>query len=193
MRRGLKIIAWFLAISVAMASGSFGTEVDFQNAAFMPTGQETSVPIGAFQFCRRYAAECAAPTVTATHADLSEGTWAQLQLANNQMNLAIRPVSDLDQYGAAEYWTYPAQSGDCEDYVLAKRRLLLESGWPASALMVAVVRRADGEGHAVLVVRTDRGDLVLDNLRSEISIWSDTPYDYVKRQTASLARWVSVH
>lgn len=192
MRRGLALFTWFLAISMATVGGGLGIEVDFQNPAFMPAGQETSVPIGAFQFCRRNAADCMTPTVNVTHADLSESTWAQLQLANSELNLAIRPVSDLDQYGAAEYWTYPTQSGDCEDYVLAKRRTLLEEGWPASALMVAVVRRADGEGHAVLVVRTDRGDLVLDNLRSEISLWSETPYEYVKRQSASLASWVSV-
>lgn len=192
MRCGFALFAWFLAITVATIGYGLGTEVDFQNPAFMPAGQKTSVPIGAFQFCRRYVADCATPTEMISHADLNERTWAQLQLANNQENLAIQPVSDLDQYGAAEFWTYPLQSGDCEDYVLAKRRALLEDGWPASALIIAVVRRADGEGHAVLVVRTDRGDLVLDNLRSEISLWSETPYEYVKRQSANLISWVSV-
>jgi predicted transglutaminase-like cysteine proteinase len=187
----LKAITCAIALWIGSVSVSFGTEVDFDNRAFMPAGQTTSVPVGAFQFCRRHSAECTTAGATASHADLSEDSWAQLQQTNNAFNLTIRPVTDLVQYGAEEHWTYPDQSGDCEDYVLAKRRELLSEGWPASTLMVAVVRRPDGEGHAVLVVRTDRGDLVLDNLRSEISLWVDTPYEYVK-QSASLASWVSV-
>jgi predicted transglutaminase-like cysteine proteinase len=191
MRRALRAITCAIALWVGGVSVSFGTEVDFRNRAFMPAGPATSVPVGAFQFCRRHSAECATAETTASHADLSEESWAQLQRTNSEFNLTIKPVTDVEQYGAAEYWTYPGQSGDCEDYVLAKRRVLLAEGWPASALMVAVVRRPDGEGHAVLVVRTDRGDLVLDNLRSDISLWMDTPYVYVK-QSASLASWMSV-
>jgi predicted transglutaminase-like cysteine proteinase len=83
--------------------------------------------------------------------------------------------------------------GDCEDYVLLKRKLLAQAGWPLSALLITVVRKADGEGHAVLTVRTDRGDLILDNLAADIKVWNETPYLFVKRQSEqNTGRWVSI-
>lgn len=192
MRHTFGVIALLAGICAANVNTCLGTELDLRNPAFMPPGEETTIPVGAYAFCKTYAGECRAVTNTETHADLTEGTWMQLLVTNNDLNRAIQPITDLDQYGQTEYWTYPVKSGDCEDYVLAKRRTLMEAGWPTGALMVAVVRQRNGEGHAVLVVRTDRGDLVLDNLRPEISLWSDTPYVFVKRQSETLARWVSV-
>ena len=64
--------------------------------------------------------------------------------------------------------TVNAKSGDCEDYVLAKRQALIAKGFPPSALRVAYVKTAAGEGHALLVVRTNDGDYVLDNLTTSI-------------------------
>jgi hypothetical protein len=50
-------------------------------------------------------------------------------------------------------WSYPDDGyGDCEDYVLLKRRMLTQSGWPREALLVTVVRNEKDEGHAVLTV-----------------------------------------
>ena len=77
----------------------------------------------------------------------------------------------------------PSGKGDCEDYVLLKRRLLAARGFPESTLLITVVRDENNEGHAVLTVRTDRGDLVLDNKRREVMRWADTPYTFVKRQS----------
>jgi predicted transglutaminase-like cysteine proteinase len=93
-------------------------------------------------------------------------------------------VTDLELYGKVEYWNYPTSGkGDCEDYVLLKRRMLIERGWPESTLLITVVRDENGEGHAVLTARTDAGDLVLDNKRQDIVRWTDTPYIYVKQQS----------
>lgn len=51
----------------------------------------------------------------------------------------------------------------------------------------------NGEGHAVLTVRTDRGDYVLDNLEPQIKPWNETSYDYLKRQsTHYTGAWVSI-
>src|SRR5690606_23222094 len=112
---------------------------------------------------------------------------------NNAMNSAIVPITDLDYYQVGELWTYPDGYGDCEDFVLAKRRLLIEQGWDPSTLLIAVVRQSNGDGHAVLMVRTDRGDLVLDNLDSMIRVWSDTPYQFIKRQSqANPGEWVLI-
>ena len=82
-----------------------------------------------------------------------------------------------------EYWTIPTTRGDCEDYALLKRKRLMELGWPASALLMTVVRDDRGEGHALLTARTVQGDFILDNKVDEIKIWYKTPYEFIMRQS----------
>jgi predicted transglutaminase-like cysteine proteinase len=83
-----------------------------------------------------------------------------------------------------ERWNYPDDGyGDCEDYVLLKRRMLMQAGWPRQALLITVVRDKRGDGHAVLTVKTDKGEFILDNQNEEILLWSDTGYRFVKRQS----------
>ncbi|MGD0025174.1 MAG: transglutaminase-like cysteine peptidase, partial [Xanthobacteraceae bacterium] len=83
--------------------------------------------------------------------------------------------------------------GDCEDYVLLKRRMLMQAGWPREALLITVVRDLHGDGHAILTVKTDKGEFILDNQRDEILLWSDTGYRFVKRQSQSDPNvWVSL-
>ena len=93
-----------------------------------------------------------------------------------------------------ERWSYPDDGyGDCEDYVLLKRRMLIMSGWPREALLVTVVRDKKDEGHAVLTVTTDKGDYILDNQNKDILLWSKTGYRFVKRQSQSNSNvWVSL-
>jgi predicted transglutaminase-like cysteine proteinase len=100
----------------------------------------------------------------------------------------------MSQYAVIENWTYPLSGkGDCEDYVLLKMSKLMERGWPQSVLLITVVRDEHGEGHAVLTVRTNRGDLILDNKHSRILAWKDTPYQFIKRQSAENPRqWESL-
>ena len=84
-------------------------------------------------------------------------------------------------------------TGDCEDYVLLKRRMLIQSGRPREALLVTVVRDQKQEGHAVLTVITDKGDYVLDNQNEDILLWSETGYRFVKRQSQSNPNlWVAL-
>ena len=90
-------------------------------------------------------------------------------------------------------WTLPDAYGDCEDYVLLKRKLLVERGWSTSDLLVSVVFDEVGDGHAVLLARTTRGDFVLDNKTDRVLRWYETAYHFVKRQSVSDPnRWVSV-
>jgi predicted transglutaminase-like cysteine proteinase len=71
--------------------------------------------------------------------------------------------------------------------------MLLQSGWPREALLITVVRDKKDEGHAVLTVKTDRGDYVLDNQAEDVVLWSDTGYRFVKRQSQSDPNaWVSL-
>jgi predicted transglutaminase-like cysteine proteinase len=83
-----------------------------------------------------------------------------------------------------EFWTYPdTGAGDCEDYALEKRRALIELGWPPRALRFGVATSPETGRHAVLVVRTDKGDLVLDNLNPYIVSWGSTRYEWVSLQS----------
>lgn len=155
-----------------------------QFSPFMTVAGKTSAPIGHVNFCRNNPGECNTTFRIDRAIKLSKDNWAQLININNHVNQTIRPVTDQDQYRTEELWTYPVSAGDCEDFVLLKRRLLINAGWPATALLITVVKEANGSGHAVLTVRTDRGDLILDNQDPRILPWDKTPYHYVKRQAA---------
>ena len=77
--------------------------------------------------------------------------------------------------------------------MLLKRRDLIRKGWPTGALLITVVRQRNGDGHAVLTVLTDRGDLVLDNLNPRVLVWNATNYEYVKRQSEyDSGQWVGI-
>ena len=124
---------------------------------------------------------------------LTERGWQQLVSINDAINTSVMPITDQDLYRVTEYWTYPSGSGDCEDFALEKRRQLIANGWSPSALLMTVVRQQNGEGHAVLMVRTDRGDLVLDNQVGQILVWKDTSYQFIKRQSQTDSRkWVGI-
>ena len=95
-------------------------------------------------------------------------------------------MTDLEHWGVVEKWSYPDDGyGDCEDYVLLKRRMLMQAGWPRSALLITVVRDQNGDGHAVLTVRSNKGEFILDNQNEKIVLWSETGYRFVKRQSQS--------
>ena len=113
---------------------------------------------------------------------------------NNWVNEHVKPMTDLDHWGVVERWNYPDDGyGDCEDYVLLKRKMLIQAGWPRQALLITVVRDKKGEGHAVLTVKTDKGEFILDNQNDEILLWADTGYRFVKRQSQSDPNvWVSL-
>ena len=127
-------------------------------------------------------------------AESSAKAWSDLVRVNKRVNETIKPLSDLEDWGVVERWSYPDDGyGDCEDYVLLKRRMLIQSGWPREVLLVTVVRDKKGEGHAVLTVTTDKGDYVLDNQNKDILPWWKTGYHFVKRQSQSNPNvWVSL-
>ncbi|SCY90835.1 transglutaminase-like cysteine peptidase [Microvirga guangxiensis] len=121
---------------------------------------------------------------------LTSERMAQLRQVNNYVNSTIVEVSDLEQYGRADVWALPNNGkGDCEDFALLKRKLLLEQGWPTTALSIAVGATAQGVAHAVLVARTDKGDYVLDNLTSSIRLSHQTGHVFWSYQSGN--GWVS--
>ena len=153
---------------------------------FAPVGARTSVPIGWVEFCQREqgAQDCRVPRLAPESARMTDRRWRELQRINRAVNAEIEPVSDLQNYAIEEFWAYPDNNrGDCEDYVLLKRQRLIAAGFPRQSLLITVVRESNGEGHAVLMVRTDEGDFILDNKRDDIRSWSMTGYRMIKRQS----------
>jgi predicted transglutaminase-like cysteine proteinase len=180
-------------IASAAMSVSLVPSADATPAGGMPIGARTSQPIGHYEFCQRYASECRPNAKDAGPLALTQNIWDALVQVNYQVNL-IPAQKDIEIYGVEEYWAYPTTAADCEDYVLQKRRLLIKQGLSPANLLIAVVLQPSGEGHAVLVVRTDKGDFVLDNLRGEIRDWSKTEYTYLKRQdSGDPGKWVKIN
>jgi predicted transglutaminase-like cysteine proteinase len=147
-------------------------------------GGATRAPIGWVEFCAEAPSECAPHAGTPRDAVLTAKAWKELVRINDQVNEGITPMTDLEHHGVVEKWSYPNDGyGDCEDYVLLKQRMLAQAGWPRQALLITVVRDAKGDGHAVLTVKTDKGEFILDNQHPEVLLWSETSYRYVKRQS----------
>jgi predicted transglutaminase-like cysteine proteinase len=161
---------------------------------FVSVGDTSRPPIGWVEFCYERPRECAVTATTPRDVVLTAKAWKDLVRINNWVNDRIKPMTDLDHWGVVEKWSYPDDGyGDCEDYVLLKRRLLIDAGWPREALLITVVRDKRGDGHAVLTVKTDKGDYILDNQAEDVLHWSDTGYRFVKRQSQSDPNmWVSL-
>lgn len=133
-------------------------------------GENGAAPVGFQIMCLRNPEQCQGGGSSAVKA--SQSVLKHLDRVNRAVNRSIKPRSD----GAADRWTTGASSGDCEDYVLAKRQRLVADGFAPSALRIAYVNAPSGEGHAVLIVRTDKGDYVLDNLAQSVRKVGATGY-----------------
>ncbi len=184
----------------AAASAAFlllvltATTATGERLLFASLGDTSRPPIGWIEFCSNHPRECAAGATTPRDVVLSAKAWKDLNRINKLVNDSVRPMTDLEQWGVVEKWSYPDSGyGDCEDYVLLKRKLLIQAGWPREALLITVVREASGDGHAVLTVKTDKGEYILDNQKAEILLWSETNYRFVKRQSQTDQNvWISL-
>lgn len=177
---------------VALALASAANAVGLASNA-MRTGGLTSQPIGHYEFCESHKDECNVKSSDGPAPKLTSYGWQAIGAINYKVNAEITPMTDQELYGRDEVWAYPVDAGDCEDYVLLKRKLLIEKGFPVADLLITVVRKPDGEGHAVLTVRTSQGDYILDNLDNAVKLWTDTPYHYLKRQSSTNSgQWVTI-
>jgi predicted transglutaminase-like cysteine proteinase len=185
-------LRFFAAVAVSLAS--IGAAVPAAAGGAMATGGLTSQPIGHYEFCKANPAECSIRPADLKPVALTKAVWSELAGVSVAVNAAVKPMSDFDIYGKDEVWAYPDKGvGDCEDYVLEKRRRLNQLGISLADLLITVVRKPDGEGHAVLTVRTSKGDYILDNLTDKVRPWNQTGYRFLKRQAAdNTGRWVSI-
>ncbi len=163
-------------------------------ALFIAVGDVARPPIGWVEFCVEYDPECKTKPSAPRDVVLSAAAWKDLERINLWVNSHVKPMTDMDHWGVVERWNYPDDGyGDCEDYALQKRKMLMQAGWPREALLMTVVRDQHGDGHAILTVKTDKGEYILDNQRDDIRLWSDTGYRFVKRQSQSDPNvWVSL-
>ncbi len=159
----------------------------------LPVGDARPV-WGWVDFCRRQGQNCTVAKARSQEVRLDGNTWNVMVEVNRSINAAIDPVTDMDHWGVADRWDFPTDGrGDCEDYVLLKRKVLMERGFPRQALLVTVVIDGNGDGHAVLTVKSDHGDFVLDNMRDDVRAWVRTGYRFVKRQSQEDPnRWVAL-
>jgi predicted transglutaminase-like cysteine proteinase len=160
---------------------------------FMRVYGPTLPPFGFVSFCERHRSECRQGPLEEARIELTSERLDELEHVNRSVNKLIEPATDQDVYGIAEYWAIPMTRGDCEDYALLKRQVLIMRGWPASALLLTVVRDEKGEGHAILTARTAKGDFILDNKVDEMKPWHATGYVYIMRQSYIDPKvWVSL-
>jgi predicted transglutaminase-like cysteine proteinase len=187
----VKNVKWVASIVLAVLAGMLPRAAFAGNT--METGDFTSQPIGHYEFCKANPDECSIQVVLTEPVVLNDQAWGVINRINSYVNDIIKPMNDFDIYGRDEMWAYPVSSGDCEDYVLLKRRFLIEKGVSPSNALITVVRKPDGEGHAVLTIRTDKGDYILDNLTDRVRNWNRTGYTFLKRQAETLpGRWVTI-
>lgn len=163
-----------------ITTASHAVDATSPTEGVLPLRSAISAPSGARALCETYAWACASATSTAPVGA------AQIEMVvkiNRAANRQIRPVSDEQQYRVAEKWALPtARGGDCEDYALFKKAKLIEAGISPDRLLLASVLDRRGGSHAVLVLRADGADLVLDNLTNSVKRWDKTGYTFLRMQ-----------
>ena len=183
----------FAAIFACLVAFAAPAVAGAQKPAFAKEYAETLPPIGFVEFCQRNPDACQPAPGKQRRISMTEEKWLLVRMVNAFVNGAIAPITDETLYGTPEYWTLPADAGDCEDLVLLKKKILQQKGIPAEALRITVVLDEHGEGHAVLSLTTTKGDVILDNRRNEIRGWNATGYTMLKRQSAQDPRkWVAL-
>ncbi len=177
-----------------------GAATQAQTVASLPTAPTlkerygSARPVPAWvDFCRRHASECEVNTSEPAIITMTPEIWRTIDSVNRRVNRTITPITDMAQLGVVDRWDFPDNGyGDCEDFQLLKRKMLRERGLPQRAMRMTVVIDELNEGHAVLMIRTDRGDFILDNKHSRILSWEQTGYIYVKREGHDSTAWVSL-
>ena len=122
-----------------MALAAAASPASANELLFVTTGEATRAPIGWVEFCGEHPVECKMQPRMPRDVVLSNKAWTDLIRINKWVNENVTPMTDMDHWGVVEKWSYPDDGyGDCEDYALLKRRMLIEAGWPRAALLITV-------------------------------------------------------
>ncbi len=177
------VIGVLIVVSGAAAAASSDNPFQNVNTPYMRSYGRTAPPYAFIEFCVRMPEECEAGTGKQSRVAASAAQLAELDRINRKVNREIEPATDRELYGVEDYWTIPTNKGDCEDYALLKRQILIRVGWPIGSLLMTVVLDERGEGHAVLTARIEGGDYILDNKVNDLKLWRQTPYKFLMRQS----------
>jgi predicted transglutaminase-like cysteine proteinase len=162
--------------------------------AYASVGQATVRPPLAWpDYCARHPSDCTIDLTQPVTVVLDSQMLKEVQSIDASVNATVQPITDLDHWRVQDRWDLAEDGyGDCEDYALRKRRMLVRAGIPRRAMLMTVVKDQHGAGHAVLMIRTDQGDLILDDMNDRIVVWSQTGYAFVKRESQYTAGWVNI-
>jgi predicted transglutaminase-like cysteine proteinase len=138
-----------------------------------------AAPFAHTRFCLRYPDDCKEKSKkdTVKQRTLSPNLLAQLKAVNAGVNRQIE-ARPQNEPVAKENWILHPDEGDCNDYAVTKRHGLIGIGWPIDTLLLTEVSLPSGEHHLVLIVRTNEGDLVLDNLKPDVRTLAEANADY---------------
>ncbi|MBW4708108.1 transglutaminase-like cysteine peptidase [Roseobacter sp. YSTF-M11] len=178
-------------VTLAALLSASPVQAGSNSAKFLLPQRTISAPAGFAGLCAKYRWVCA----PSARSNISEdATLRAAKAINNRVNRQVRQIEDQVQYGREELWTLPtARGGDCEDLVLLKKKLLIEHGIPSENLLIATVLDRKLNSHAVLILRTAGGDLVLDSLTNKIMPWKRTGHTFLKLQNPdALNQWHAV-
>lgn len=183
-----------LAIAAVLIGFTAAAHASSERVQYASLGDTARSPIGWVEFCAESPGECRGSATQARDIVMSQSAWKDLLRVNRWVNDNIKPMTDMEHWGVVEKWSLPTDGyGDCEDYVLLKRKMLIDAGWPREALLITVVRDKKGEGHAVLTVKSNKGEFILDNQNEEVVAWTETGYRFIKRQSQNDPNvWVSL-
>jgi predicted transglutaminase-like cysteine proteinase len=192
MARRAQQLSVFIVVAAALfASGADARSrlpQDSSPPASIVASAPTLAPFQHVRFCLRYPSECKSEARELDRIAMNAGLSELLKRVNHDVNAAISPRVKNSSSDLRDGWAIAPASGDCNDYAVTKRHDLIESGLPAKALRLSVVKTASGTGHLVLVVATTAGDVVLDNLTDAIRPWKRTSYRWLKIQSSADAR-----
>jgi predicted transglutaminase-like cysteine proteinase len=200
-RDGLRLFARVAALTLTLISPTLvPTSADAETLAVLPAAHRPLARSGGAgptlawtRFCERRPDECTIDTSERTVIALTAEVWQTLLIVNREVNERIKPLTDREHWGIEDRWDFAEDGfGDCEDFQLVKRKELAQRGLPRRALRMTVVIDEEGAGHAVMMVRTDRGDFILDNRRDAVLPWAGTGYLFVKREGQDSPTWVSL-
>jgi predicted transglutaminase-like cysteine proteinase len=182
--RTLAILLGLLTVGV-VATDARGRGTEHADALAPIVGRSaTLAPFQHVRFCLRYPADCQPSSAQNARIDLNPQTIELIRRVNNNVNQAIAPRDKNYERNLKDGWTIAPSAGDCNDYAVTKRHMLLKNGLPSSALLLSVIKTPSGVGHLVLIVTTTKQDIVMDNLTEAIVPWQTTNYRWLKIQSA---------
>lgn len=173
---GLSLVGWLLVAPIGAWAQPNCIKMQ------VPVASIGGQPDAYAEFCMQYDGAC--DLKGAYVLEWSVDVQAVLERVNSDVNQETDLVSDWEASGLDDEWDYPFQCrGDCEDFALEKRRRLVAVGFPSAALTMAIAfQEVEFFSHAVLLVETDHGTLMLDSRYDTVLCWDDAPYIFTHRE-----------